>query len=173
MYQLMPVKVGTILSAIAAVTVMAFVPVHAAPLPLDIFHEVNGDDLGSYRLVNINIPTEDTTQLVYGGVVRYYDVAIAQAIAISYKLCPSRDSAGVDFYLTAGSQAQINMGKFLISCNLAHDIVAAYGLNEDVVRPSRNPPGIETHYMPSLNLNTDDKARRFVNFSSNFKPVEK
>lgn len=169
----MPIKIEILLSAIAAAMVTAFAPVHAAPLPLDIFHEVNGDDLGSYRLVNINIPTEDTTQRVYGGVVRYYDVVIAQAIAISYKLCPSRDSEAVDFYLTAGSQAQIDMGKFFISCNLAHDLVAAYGLNEDVVRPSRNHPGIETHYMPSLNLNTDAKARRFVNFLSNFKPVDR
>jgi serine/threonine-protein kinase len=167
------IKVATIFTAIAAATVTAFASVHAAPLPLNIFHEVNGDDLGSYRLVNINIPTEDTTQPVYGGVVRYYDVAIAQAIAISYKLCPSRNSKGIDFYLTAGNQAQIDMGKFFISCNLAHDLVAAYGLNEDVVRPSRNPPGIETYYMPSLNLNTDAKARRFVSFSSNFKPVNR
>ncbi len=169
----MPTKIGTIFAAITTVAVTAFAPAHAAPLPLDIFHEVNGDDLGSYRLVNINIPAEDTTQRVYGGVVRYYDVAIAQAIAISYKLCPSRNSEGVDFYLTAGSQAQINMGKFFISCNLAHDLVTAYGLNEDVVRPSRNPPGIKTYYMPSLNLDTDAKAQRFVNFSSNFKPVER
>jgi hypothetical protein len=28
-------------------------------------------------------------------------------------------------------------------------------------------------YMPSLNLNTDAKARRFVSFSSNFKPVDR
>ena len=77
----MPTKIKTLLSVIVAATVTAFAPVHAAPLPLDIFHEVNGDDLGSYRLVNINIPTENTTQPVYGGAVRYYDVAIAQAIA--------------------------------------------------------------------------------------------
>lgn len=156
---------------IAAAAVTAFAPSHAAPLPLDIYHEVNGDDLGSFRLVKINIPTEDATKPVYGGVVRYYDVAVAQAIAISYKLCPSRNSEGVDFYLTSGSQAQTDMGKFFISCNLAHDLVAAYGLNEDVVRPSRRAPGIVTYYLPSLNLNTDAKARRFVNFSSNFKPV--
>jgi hypothetical protein len=56
---------------------------------------------------------------------------------------------------------------------LAHDLVAAYGLNEDVVRPSRRAPGIETYYMPSLNLNTDAKARRFVSFSNNFKPLER
>ncbi len=167
------IKVGTILTVIAAVTVTAFKPSHAALLPLDIYHEVNGDDLGSFRLVKINIPTEDATQQVYGGVVRYYDVAIAQAIAISYKLCPSRNSEGVDFYLTSGRQAQIDMGKFFISCNLAHDLVAAYGLSEDVVRPSRRAPGIETYYMPSLNLNTDAKARRFVSFSSSFKPVNR
>ena len=167
------IKVGTILTVITAITVTAFTPSHAAPLPLDIYHEVNGDDLGSFRLVKINIPTEDATKPVYGGVVRYYDVAVAQAIAISYKLCPSRNSAGVDFYLTSGSQAQTDMGKFFISCNLAHDLVAAYGLNEDVVRPSRGFPGVTIEYMPSLNLNTDAKARRFVSFSNNFKPINR
>lgn len=168
----MPIGIRTVFTAIVTTTVMAFAPVHAAPLPLDILHEVNGDDLGSYGLVIINIPAEDTTQHVYGGVLRYYDVAIAQAMAIGYKLCPSRNSEGIDFYLTAGKKRQINMGKFYISCNLAHDLVTAYGLSEDVVRPSRGAPGIETYYMPSLNLNTDAKARQFVNFSINFKPVE-
>lgn len=163
-------KICSVISAIAT-TVMALAPVQAEPIPLDVSYFVDGDDLGVVKYIEINIPVNNTTQSAYGGVVRYYDVAIAQAAAISYRLCPNRYEQGVDFVLTAGEQGQINMGKFYISCNLAHDLVAAYGLNEDVVRLVRGYAGA-IEYMPSLNLNTDAKARRFVDFSSNFKPVE-
>jgi serine/threonine-protein kinase len=164
------IKTAIFFTAIAAATVTAFAPAYAAPLPLDINYFVDGDDLGVVKDIRMNIPVEDTTQPVYGGVVRYYDVAVAQAIAITHRLCPNRNEQGADLYLTAGTQGQIDMGKFYISCNLAHDLVTAYGLNEDVVRPVRGYAGA-IEYMPSLNLNTDAKARRFVSFSSNFKPV--
>lgn len=159
-----------VFTAIAIATITAFAPAHAAPIPLDIQYEADGDDLGWGGTINMNIPVNDATQPVSGGVVRYYDVAIAQAAAITHQLCPSRDEHGIDLHLTAGTQGQINMGKFYISCNLAADLVGAYGLNEDVVRPAKRYGG-EIVYMPSLNLNTDAKTRRFVNFSSNFKPV--
>ncbi len=164
------IKAG-IFTVIAAATVTAFTPVHAAPLPLDIYVEADGDDLGWGGSINMNIPVTDTARPVYEGVVRYYDVAIAQAVAITYRLCPSRNAGNVYLNLTAGEQGQINMGRFIITCKLANDLVTAYGLNEDVVRPARSYGDIV--YMPSLNLNTDAKARRFVNFSSNFKPVER
>ncbi len=166
------IKAGIIFTAIAAASVTALAPAHAAPLPLDASYFADGDDLGVVKDIRMNIPVDDTTQLVYGGVVRYYDVAIAQAVTITHRLCPSRDEQGADLYLTAGKQGQINMGKFYISCSLAHDLVSAYGLNEDVVRPIRGYAGA-IEYMPSLNLDTDAKARRFVNFSSNFKPVRR
>ena len=164
------IKIGTIFTVIAAATVTALAPVHAAPLPLDIQYEADGDDLGWGGSINMNIPVTDTAQPVYEGVVRYYDVAIAQAVAITYRLCPGRDAGNVYLNLTAGEQRQINMGRFIITCKLANDLVTAYGLNEDVVRPARAYAGA-IQYMPSLNLNTDAKARRFVSFSSNFKPV--
>jgi serine/threonine-protein kinase len=120
----------------------------------------------------INIPVNDTTQPIDGGVVRYYDVAIAQAVAITYQSCKDRNEQGADLFLTAGNQGQINMGRFYISCNLAYDLGIAYGLNDSVSRPVRSWGGNYWKHMPSLNLNTDAKARQFVSFSSNFKPVE-
>ena len=164
------IKTAIFSTAIATATVTTFTPVYAAPIPLDISYFVDGDDLGVVKDIRMNIPVEDTTQPVYGGVVRYYYVAVAQAFTITHRLCPSRNEQGADLYLTAGKQGQINMGKFYISCSLAHDLVSAYGLNEDVVRPIRGYAGA-IEYMPSLNLDTDAKARRFVSFSSNFKPV--
>ena len=166
-------KVGIIFTAIAAATMTIIAPSHAEPLPLDITVFIDAEPEGVYKEIRINIPVSNTTQPVYGGVVRYYDVAIAQAVAITYRLCTDRNEEAANLLLTAGNQKQIDMGSFDISCNLAYELVSAYGLNESVTRPIKN---IATEYvenMPSLNLNTDAKARRFVSFSSNFKPVKR
>ncbi len=165
-------KLATLCTAIAAATVTAFAPVQAEQLPLDIQYVADGDDLGVVKDIYMNIPVNNTTQPVYGGVVRYYDVAIAQAIAITYQTCTDRNEQGAYLHLTAGNRRQINMGKFHISCNLAYDMGIAYGLKEGVSRSVRGYLGDYWKHMPSLNLDTDAKARRFVNFSSNFKPVE-
>jgi hypothetical protein len=167
------IKVGTVLTAIAAATMTAFAPVHAEQLPLDITVFIDAEPEGVYKEISSNIPVNDTTQPVYGGVVRYYDVAIAQAVAITYQLCRDRNEEAANLLLTAGNQRQIDMGSFDISCNLAYDLVSAYGLNESVTRPVKNIAAEYVENMPSLNLNTDAKARRFVSFSSNFKPVKR
>lgn len=167
------IKLATLFAAIATATVTAFTPVHAAPLPLDIKFVADGDDLGVVKDIYMNIPANDTTQPIDGGVVRYYDVAIAQALAITYQTCTDRNEQGANLHLTAGNRGQINMGKFYISCNLAYDMGIAYGLNDSVSRPVKGYVGNYWKHMSSLNLNTDAKSRQFVNFSSNFKPVER
>lgn len=169
------IKLATLFAAIATATVTAFTPVHAAPLPLDItfLGEHEGDDVEPYKDIEINIPVNNTTQPAYGGVVRYYDVAIAQAVAITYESCSNRNEKGADLRLTAGNRRQIKMGRFYISCELAYDLVSAYGLSDEVARPVKSWGGQYWKDVPSLNLNTDEKSRRFVNFSSNFKPVER
>jgi len=164
-------KLAIIFTAIAAATVTALAPVHAEPLPLDITYLDLSDDIGKLKEIHVNIPINNTTQSAYGGVVRYYDVAIAQSVAITFRFCESRQDKGADLYLSAGNQGQIEMGKFYIPCNLAYDLASAYGLSDDIVRPVKGYGGSHLDYMPSLNLNTDAKAQQFVSFSSNFKPV--
>ncbi len=112
-----------------------------------------------------------TCTACYAISTQHYDVAIAQAIAITYQSCTNRNEDGAYLQLTAGNQSQINMGRFYISCALAYDLVSAYGLSDEITRPVHSPSGRQD--MPSLNLNTDAKAQRFVNFSTNFKPVER
>jgi hypothetical protein len=51
--------------------------------------------------------------------------------------------------------------------------VSAYGLSDEIARPIKSWGGSYWKDVPSLNLNTDAKAQRFVSFSSNFKPVER
>ncbi|MBD2016113.1 hypothetical protein H6F96_19335 [Microcoleus sp. FACHB-53] len=41
---------------------MAFSPVQATPIPLDIQYEADGDDLGWGGIINMNIPVNDATQ---------------------------------------------------------------------------------------------------------------
>ncbi len=166
-------KIATLFAVITTATTTALTPAMAAPLPLDIKFVADGDDIGVVKDIYMNIPVSDTTQPIDEGVVRYYDVAIAQAIAITYQTCTDRNEQGAHLHLSAGKQGQINMGKFYISCNLAYDMSIAYGLNESVSRPVKGYLGEYWKRMPSLNLNTDAKARRFVNFSSNFKPAER
>jgi hypothetical protein len=78
------IKVGIIFTAIAAATVTALAPVHAEPLPLDITYLDLSDDIGKLKEIHVNIPINNTTQSAYGGVVRYYDVAIAQSVAMTF-----------------------------------------------------------------------------------------
>lgn len=165
-------KTGIIFTAIAAMAATTFSPAYAAPIPLDINYLLDGDGSGVTKSVQINIPVSNTTQSAYGGVVRYYDVAIAQATVVAYKMCPDRYAQGVDLSLTAGIHGQINMGMFYIPCSLAYNLVNAYGLNNQATRPVVNSLFDTIEYMPLLNLDTDAKSKKFVNFSSNFKPVE-
>jgi hypothetical protein len=162
-------KFATLFAAITTATTTALTPAFAEPLPLDITFLSEGDDIGVYKELDINIPVNNTTQPVYGGVVRYYDVAIAQAVAITYESCTNRNEKGADLQLTAGKQGQIKMGRFYISCELAYDLVSAYGMSDEVARPVKSWGGQYWKDVRSLNLNTDAKAQRFVNFSSNFK----
>lgn len=164
-------KAAICFTAIVTTVTTALAPILAAPLPLEISFTYDGDDIGVTKGTNINIPVEDPLRPVYGGLIRYYDVAIAQAVGVAYRNCSSRQDRGVDLLLTSGGKKQIDMGKFYISCNLAYDLVSAYGLNDNVVRPVRVYNRRSLDYIPSLNIDTDAKSRRFVSFSNNFKPV--
>ena len=167
------IKFGAFFSVIVIAAANLSASVHAAPIPLNIHFLHDRDDIVETKCINMNIPVENATQSAYGDVLRYYDVAIAQAVAITYQNCSNRQDKGVDLILTAGKRAEIMMGKFYISCDLAYDVVSAYGLNNNVLRPVRLEPGRDTSYMPTLNFNTDAKSRQFIKFSSNFKPVDR
>jgi serine/threonine-protein kinase len=159
--------------ALVPIATVTRVPLAMSSPELSIKYLEEGDPEGIDRVVILNIPVNETTASAYGGQLRWYDVAIAQAVAITYKQCPTRqDRWGVGLNLTAGDRKQYNMGRFIFSCTLAFDLVGAYGLNDSIKRPVYNAyTGKLIDYYPTLNLNTDDKVKRFINFASNFKPV--
>jgi len=159
--------------ALVPITTVTRVPLAMSSPELSIKYLEEGDPEGIDRVIILNIPVNETTTSAYGGQLRLYDVAIAQAVAITYKQCPARqDPWGVQLNLTAGDRKQHNMGSFTFSCNLAYDLVSAYGLNNEIKRPVyEGYTGKFFDYYRTLNLNTDEKVQRFINFATNFKPV--
>lgn len=173
MKRLIKLTAGFIAVALVPITTVTRVPPAMSSPELNIKYLEEGDPEGIYRRITLNIPINQTTISAYGGQLRWYDVAIAQAAAIAYKQCPARqDPWGVVLELTAGDRKQYNMGNFYFSCNLAYDLVSAYGLNNEVKRPIYEEyTGRLFDYYPSLNLDTDNKVQRFINFTTNFKPL--
>jgi hypothetical protein len=125
--------------ALVPITTVTCVPLGMSSPELSIKYLEEGDPSGIDRVITLNIPVNETTTSAYGGQLRLYDVAIAQAVAITYKQCPARqDPWGVQLNLTAGDRKQYNMGRFIFSCTLAFDLVSAYGLNDNIKRPVYN-----------------------------------
>ncbi len=172
MKRLTKLAVSFIVIGTTAITTLTRIsPANSAP-ELSIKYLEEGDPEGVYRGIDLNIPVDNTTDSAYGGSLRWYDVAIAQAAAIAYRHCPNRqDIWGVQLNLTAGTRKQHDMGRFVFSCNLAYDLVSGYGLSNEVERPVHEGyTGKLIDYYPSLNLDTENKVQRFVRFASNFKP---
>jgi hypothetical protein len=132
----------------------------------DIPMEVSSDE-GYYF---ISSPASDTTLSAYGGRLRLYDVHIAKMFEMSHYDCESGSYKG-DYtfrwiYSAGSSGNKTNMGEFHISCNLANDIAAAYGLGKaEYTRTSGRP-----QMVPTLNI-TGGKIDKWIRFTNKFKPI--
>jgi hypothetical protein len=122
-------------------------------------------DEGYYFL---RVPDTDTTLPAYGGRLRLYDVHIAKMFEISYSFCQSAQYTNdrvLPWYYYADN-GKTNMGEFRISCELARDIVSAYGLG----KPERTETDSRPKMFPTLNI-TGGKVDKWIRFTNNFKPV--
>jgi hypothetical protein len=137
-------------------------PIAKADIPM----EVSSDE-GYYF---ISSPASDTTLAAYGGRLRLYDVHIAKMFEMSHYDCKSASYKG-DYtfrwvYLAGSGGNKTNMGEFHISCNLANDIAAAYGLGKAEYTPTSGRPQM----VPTLKI-TGGKIDKWIRFTNNFKPV--
>ena len=138
------------------------------PLPMRIYTSE-----GVYELT---VPDTQTTQSAYGGKLRRYDVHIAKMFEVTYRDCLKfgGDAGGREWLYYAGN-GSIDMGYFFISCQLANDIVSAYGLgtpqNTSIIygQEEAGPPITRNVSIPTLNL-VGQKQDRWINFTKNFKP---
>jgi hypothetical protein len=126
----------------------------------------------THRTINFVVPNSDTTLSAYGGKLRLYDVHIAKMVEVTYnQFCVDESPyAGVYWNYRAGN-GDIDMGQFYVSCELAKDLVAGYGLGHPertvlTIQPSGRD---ETVAIPVLSL-TPNKIPKFMDWVSRFKP---
>ena len=131
-------------------------PAKADPKKMNVFA-----DEGYYFLM---AQEEDTTLSAYGGRLRLYDVHIAKLFESTSYYC--KNSSSTKPYRWKYTAAGQPMGEFHISCQLASDIVSAYGLG----KPEETQGMARPMYIPILNI-TGGKIDKWMQFTQNFKPV--
>lgn len=119
------------------------------------------------------VPDRDTTRSAYGGSLRRYDVHLAKMFEVANLYCSTNNWQSVEWNYFAGN-GDINMGRFVMGCNLVRDIVNAYGQGRKertvISFGYNNGSAQETHNLPVLNI-TGDKIPKFINFAKRFQPV--
>lgn len=119
------------------------------------------------------VPDRDTARSAYGGSLRRYDVHLAKMFEVANLYCSTNDWQSVEWNYFAGN-GDINMGRFVMGCNLVRDVVNAYGQGRKERTLIRfgygNNAAQETHNLPVLNI-TGDKIPKFINFAKRFQPV--
>jgi hypothetical protein len=120
------------------------------------------------------VPDRDTTRSAYGGSLRRYDVHIAKMFEVANLYCNSDNGnwESVEWNYFAGN-GDINMGKFVLDCNLVRQVVAANGLGkpERTVIYFYGPSGRSSvENIPVLNLQ-GYKIPDFLKFVQQIKPV--
>ncbi len=132
-----------------------------------------------WQSLQFTVPNEDNTKSVSGGKLRLYHVHIARMFEISHFLCDrDRTSVGYEWCYEVAN-GNIEVGKFKVSCNLAREIAAAYGLDQPqftVIRRNfdlaNNGPSValEDYSIPTLNI-TNNKIPQWMDFVKNLTPI--
>lgn len=124
----------------------------------------------------LTVPDTNTTRSAYGGKLRVYDVHVAKMFEVTSHMCEMGRISGETTWSYMAGNGDISMGRFRISCRLASEVAAAYGLGkmentmiffsaEESGEVSRRSGGI-----PTLDI-TGGKINRWINFTRNFKPT--
>lgn len=123
----------------------------------------------------IVVPDRDTSLPAYGGQLRRYDVHIAKMFEVTHFLCQQRMVGGsIEWGYYAG-RGSIDMGKFSISCNLANDLAAAYGLGKpefttiSFSQGEGQSPKVRSNNIPIFEI-TGNKVPKWMNFVQGFRP---
>jgi hypothetical protein len=130
--------------------------------------------------IRFTVPDGDTTQPIYDGTLRRYDVHVAKMFEVTHFLCQQKDIQWIDWFYKAAN-GKVNMGRFKIKCNLAEDIALAYGLDQfEQTTIRREFEGdasngyktqiLSTQYLiRELNLK-GNKTSQWVDFVQKFRP---
>jgi hypothetical protein len=126
----------------------------------------------THRTINLVVPNADTTVSAYGGKLRLYDVHISKMVEVTYSQFCAEDPRYQGVYWNyRADNGRTDMGQFYVSCELAKDLVAGYGLGRpERTMLTRQPSGRDdTVAIPVLSL-TPNKIPKFMDWVSKFKP---
>ena len=125
----------------------------------------------------LTVPDRDTTRSAYGGKLRLYDVHIAKMFEVTHFFCQQYQQHDTyeQLWGYAAGGGDIRMGRFKVSCRLAADIAAGYGLGKvertDIQVSYEGGGGeTQTYQIPILNI-TGGKVTRWMNFTQKFRPL--
>ncbi|MEG3843190.1 hypothetical protein [Microcoleus sp. herbarium14] len=115
----------------------------------------------SWQPIQFTVPDRNTAKSAGSRKLRLYDVHIAKMFEISHFLCDrDRTAEGYDWSYEA-ENGNIEMGRFKISCNLARETAAAYGLSKPEItvirrnfnlKNGRPSVAVEKYSIPTLNI---------------------
>ena len=148
-------------------------------LPITEIRWFNFSPEDSWQPIQFIVPDRNTAKSAGGRKLRLYDVHIAKMFEISHFLCDrDRDREGYNWTYEA-ENGNIEMGRFKISCNLAREIAAAYGLGKpeiSVIRRNFNlkngSPSFELgkNSIPTLNIGKN-RVLQWRDFVQKFPPI--
>ncbi|MBW4472283.1 MAG: hypothetical protein KME45_18045 [Stenomitos rutilans HA7619-LM2] len=134
------------------------------------------------------MPDQDTTISAYGGELRRYDIHVAKMFEVTHYLCQQniarRTLKGFTWHYEAAN-GNVDMGRFIIACKLAREIVTAYGFSQTeqtAIRPPLDENGRFTREsdrpimrlgkeaIPVLNI-TGSRIPTWINYVQKFRPL--
>jgi hypothetical protein len=126
-------------------------------------------------IYTLTVSETNTTKSAYGGQLRLYDVHIAKMFEVTYSDCQDAPNAGSRTWFYRAGNGKIEMGQFIITCQLARDIANNYGLGKpelttiEYSQEEAGPPISRNRSIPILDI-TGNKIQRWMNFVQSFKP---
>ena len=152
-------KIKTLFATTIALTLLGG-SIAKSDIPMQV-----GNDEGEWYLT---VPDTDTTTPAYGGKLRLYDVHIAKMVEVTHDSCIRGQYRRPHAWTYTANSGKTSMGMYVISCQLASQLVSAYGLGKDestLFEGNRTP-----RMIPTLNI-TGGKVDKWMRFTQNFKPV--
>lgn len=140
----------------------------------------NDASMQPWQPITLTVPDQDTTQSAYGGSLRRYDVHVAKMFEVSHYYCQQDEAIEGFRWNYEAANGNVYMGRFDISCDLARNIVTAYGvkrtesteISSSNIQPDRlrRNPYSKDYEIPVLNIDTNAKIRTWRQYVQTVPP---
>jgi len=134
-----------------------------------------------WQPITLTVPDQDTTRSAYGGMLRRYDVHVAKMFEVSHHYCQQNEAVEGIRWDYEAANGNVYMGRFNISCDLAKEVITAYGPKRTEltevsfvdIQPDemRENPYTRDYEIPVLNIDTNEKIQRWRQYVQAVPPI--